>query len=131
MTLRTALLALALLAAGAHPARAVPPDWWQIHLSDDTYLYELKLLELRGDTLLVTQADTVVRVLLDDIDELRWIRPTEIRLGARGGVAGSQSSLSGSDDEVYRLPLISPEERRRTVAQLVHDHGVKRAKTGP
>jgi len=118
------VMALALAASAARALPAAAPDWWQIRLTNGDYLYELQLLELRGDTLVLTHADTLVRVAVADIDELRWVRPSEMRLGGGGGQS-TIGTLSGADDEVYRLTLVSPEERRRTVEQLVREHGVK------
>jgi hypothetical protein len=119
-------MALALAASAARALAAAPaaPDWWQIRLANGDYLYELQLLELRGDTLVLTHADTLVRVAVADIDELRWVRPSEMRLGGGGGQS-TVGTLSGADDEVYRLTLVPPEERRRTIEQLVREHGVK------
>jgi len=126
MRLRIAVMALVLAVTAAVRPLSAAPNWWQIRLADGNYLYELQLLELRGDTLLVTHADSVVRIAVADIDEIRWVRPSEMRLGGGGGGQSTIGTLSGADDEVYRFSLVSPEERRRALELLVREHGVKR-----
>jgi len=129
-----AVLAAAVLAvasartAGAQrsPSTAPPPegwsraDRWQLALHDGSYLWELALVGLSGDTLVVRQADTLVRVPLERVDELRLVRPS-IKQG-RNGARATFGGLSGVDDEVYTLARYAADERRRVVEQALAAH---------
>jgi aspartate aminotransferase-like enzyme len=87
------------------PAR---PSRWQLALSDGSYLWDLRLVRLDNDTLVVTQSDSTVRVPLQRIDELRRIRGSE-ELGAP----------AGASDQIFRVNHLSLEDRRRVVQTLV------------
>src|SRR5919201_5799939 len=87
------------------PAR---PSRWQLGLNDGSYLWDLRLVRLDNDTLVVTQSDTTVRVPLQRIDELRRIRGAE-ELGAPAGIS----------DRIYRVNHLSLEDRRRVVQTIL------------
>jgi len=112
------LAGLALLAAA--PVRAQEDDRWQVTLNDGKILWELHLVRLRNDTLVLRRADATYRFPIMHVDELRLVRKSERRQTAEpnryGGVLG------GADDEVYRLTLYSLAERRQIVAQVFEDH---------
>ena len=112
------LAGLALLAAA--PVRAQEDDRWQVTLNDGKILWELHLVRLRNDTLVLRRADSTYSFPIMHVDELRLVRKSERRQTAEpnryGGVLG------GADDEVYRLTLYSLAERRQIVAQVFEDH---------
>ena len=124
------LLALAAAPAAAQSASstAAPPegwsrhDRWQIALHDGSYLWELRLVGLRGDTLLARQADTVVIVPLDRVDELRLIQASVRHTGTGEPNRATSDALAGADDEVYALVRYSPAERRKVVEQALAAH---------
>src|SRR6266566_105250 len=93
---------------------------WQLTLDDGMILWELHLVRFRGDTLVVQQRDSVLRVPINQVDELRLVRKAERRQTPEpnryGGVLG------GADDEVFRLTLYNLTERRQIVAQIFKDH---------
>ena len=109
---------IALLGAAALTAQQ--GDRWQITLNDGRILWELHLVRLRGDTLVVQQGDSTFRFPIGQVDELRLVRKAERRQTAEpnryGGVLG------GADDEVFRLTLYNLTERRQIVAQIFQDH---------
>jgi hypothetical protein len=94
------------------PAR---PTKWQLGLSDGSYLWDLRLQRLKNDTLVVTQADSTVRVPLQRIDELRRIRGSE-ELGAPAGIS----------DQIFRVNHLSLEERRRVVQTILSADAARR-----
>jgi hypothetical protein len=102
---------------GGPPRR---PDRWQVQVAGGQYLWDVRLVRLSGDSLVVTQSDSVVAVPLADIGELRLMRPTEMRVG--GGAREALGALSGADDEVFDLSTADVEERRRVVRQILVDH---------
>ena len=108
----------ALLAARAGEAQQ--DDRWQLTLNDGRILWELHLVRLRGDTLVLQQGDSTFRFPIGQVDELRLVRKAERRQTAEpnryGGVLG------GADDEVFRLTLYNLAERRQIVAQIFQDH---------
>ena len=130
-----AAIAAALLAAlAASPASAqrststAPPpegwsrrDRWQLSLHDGSYLWELGLVGVRGDTLLARQGDSLVLVPLERIDELRLVQASVRRTGEPGTQA-TFKGLAGGDDEVYALVRYAPAERRRIVEQALAAH---------
>ena len=116
-------------AAGAQqsaPSTARPPegwsrvDRWQVALHDGSYLWELALVGLSGDTLLARQSDSLVRVPLALVDELRLVRAS-VKEG-RNGACATFGGLTGSDDEVYALVRYAGDERRRVVEQALAAH---------
>jgi hypothetical protein len=129
----TFLVAAVALCAGEATAQqqratAADPERWQIERADGSYLWDLRLVRVAGrggDTLVVASADTLVRVPVDSIDELRQVKKSAKVVGA--GARGVLGGLLGADDEVYRLSLLTPQERRRTVARLVAEHAAAQA----
>src|SRR5919201_1178882 len=93
------------------PAR---PSKWQVQLSDGSYLWDLRLVRLDNDTLVVTQSDSLVRVPLQRIDELRRIKGSE-ELGAPAGIG----------DQIFRVNHLSLEDRSRVVQTLVSAYATR------
>jgi hypothetical protein len=128
-------LAALLLALAAAPAAAqstsstaAPPegwsrhDRWQIALHDGSYLWELRLVGVRGDTLVARQADTLVAIPLDRVDELRLIQASVRHTGTGEANRATSNALAGADDEVYALVRYAPGERRKVVEQALAAH---------
>ena len=70
---RAMLMGMLVLVAATPPARAqdARKDRWQLARTDGSYLWDLHLVRLAGDTLVVERADSVIGVPLAGIDELR------------------------------------------------------------
>lgn len=100
---------------------------WQAALHDGSYVFGIEKPALHGDTLVGLQGDTVVRIPLRTIDELRLIGGSEARLRQAG--RGGFGALGGADDVVYALDRYTPAERRKVVAKALADQG--RPKTPP
>jgi hypothetical protein len=123
----TALPLLAALIGGAPtPAngQGQDDDRWQIGLESGDYIWDIRLVRLAGDSLEFRQADTLGRVSVQRIKELRLIRKTEMRLGEPGG--GALAALTGGDDEVYDLYTMDYAARIRTIQQVFLLHPPRR-----
>lgn len=93
------------------------PDRWQLTLEDAQYVWDVRLVKLAGDTLVVRQADTLVHAPIARIDEMRRIRKTVLR--SDGQQESAYLALTGGDDEVYDLaPLDLPARQRAIQAML-------------
>ena len=112
-TFSLALLSLAPLHAQS--------DRWQVTLGADTYVWDVQLVRLDGDSLVVMQADSVVRVPVDHITELRLIRKTEAQAGD-ASAAATMNALTGGDDEIYDLSALEFADRLRTIQKILLVH---------
>jgi hypothetical protein len=112
--------ALVTLAALASPLLA-QDDRWQITLDGDQYVWDIRLVRLDGDSLIVRQADARLRVPVAQIKELRLIRKSEVQLGT-GATAGAMNALVGGDDEVYDLTTLEYADRIRAVQKILLMH---------
>lgn len=97
-------------------------DRWQVTLDDERYVWDIRLVRLEGDSLVVRQADTLVRVPVAAMKEIRLIRKSEVEIGAGATTAGAMSALVGADDEVYDLSPLDFAERLRTVQKILLLH---------
>lgn len=111
--------ALWLAALGTTPLAAQQDDRWQITLDQDRYVWDVRLVRLDGDSLMVTQADSSLRLPVERITEIRLIRKSEMQLGDG---AGAMSALTGRDDEVYDLTPLGFAERVRAIQKLFLYH---------
>jgi hypothetical protein len=109
------LVALAL----ARPL-AAQDDRWQVTLDGEQYVWDIRLVRLDGDSLIVRQSDSLVHVPVARITEIRLIRKSESRSDDGGG--GVMSALTGSDDEVYDLSPLDCAERLRSVQKILLLH---------
>jgi hypothetical protein len=113
---------LVLLLALAQTARA-QDDRWQVTLDDERYVWDIRLVRLDGDSLVVRQSDSLVSVPVAHINEIRLIRKSEMQVGAgEGGGAGAMSALVGGDDEVYDLTPLEFADRLRTIQKILLLH---------
>jgi hypothetical protein len=112
---------LALLLALAQTARA-QDDRWQVTLDDERYVWDIRLVRLDGDSLVVRQSDSLVAVPVAHINEVRLIRKSEMQLGGEGAAAGALNALVGGDDEIYDLTPLDFADRLRTIQKILLLH---------
>ncbi|HYK82613.1 MAG TPA: hypothetical protein VEU55_05660 [Gemmatimonadales bacterium] len=115
-----AIVVAALALLGAASARAQRDDRWQVRLNSDAILWDLHLVRLAGDTLVLRHGDSTYSFPLSQLDELRLVHKSERHQAAEPN--RYDGVLGGTDDEVYRLTLYSLSERRRIVAQIFQAH---------
>lgn len=127
---RAVLVALAFAEPAARPLAAQTGDApsgerWQVTLDDDRYVWDIRLVRLEADSLVVSQSDSLVHVPVAHINEIRLIRKSRMQLGDGGGAAGAMNALVGGDDEIYDLTALDFAERLRTVQKvlLLHPNG--------
>jgi hypothetical protein len=114
-----AAAALSLVALGATPLAAQQDDRWQITLDQERYVWDVRLVRLDGDSLVVRQADSSLSVPVERITEMRLIRKSEMQLGD-GAMA--MSALTGSDDEVYDFTPLEFADRVRAIQKIFLYH---------
>jgi hypothetical protein len=86
-------------------------DRWQLTLDSGRILWDLQLVKLAGDTLVVRHADSTHAFPIGQLDELRLVQKSKRSI-----------MLGGADDEVYRLTLHDRAERREILRQVFQDH---------
>ena len=89
-------------------------------LNSGNTFWDLGLVKLAGDTLVVRHGDSTYAFSLVELDEVRLVQKSTRHItpepGRYGGVLG------GVDDEVHRLTLYTLAERRDIVQQIFKDH---------
>ncbi len=122
---RVTLWSLAFL-LGAVPLAAAqsaaPDERWQVTLDDGRYVWDIRLVKLDGDSLVVRQSDSLVAVPVAHITEVRLIRKSEVRMAGGGEMPGAMGALMGGDDEVYDLSPLEFAERMRTIQKILLNH---------
>jgi hypothetical protein len=118
---RTNCFVLYLLLCFAAPLHA-QTDRWQVALDGDKYVWDIQLVRLDGDSLVVKQSDSLVGVPVEHINEIRLIKKVEVDLGA--GAAGAMNALTGGGDEIYDLSALDLPERLRKVQKILEVHPV-------
>lgn len=96
-------------------------DRWQIALGEGEYVWDVRLVRLAGDSLIVRQSDSSVSVPIGRISEIRLIRKSEMQMG-EGATAAAMSALTGADDEVYDLTPLDFAERLRAIQKILLYH---------
>ena len=93
---------------------------WQVTLDGENYVWDVRLVRLDGDSLVVRQADSLRPLSVEHISELRLIRKSEMNLGEVNG--GAWSALMGTDDEVYDFTPLEFAERIRAIQKILLSH---------
>ncbi len=122
----TPLLLAALLLGSSTPtiqAQSTDDERWQITTDSGSYIWDIRLVRLSGDSLIFRQADTLGSISVQHTKELRLIRKSEMRMGE--GAAGAMGALTGGDDEVFDLTTLDYADRLHTVQQIFLMHPVK------
>ena len=113
-------LSLVCAAVAAPAAPCAAQERWQVTLNSGTILWDLRLVKLSGDTLVLRHADSTYAFPLTDLDELRLVQKSERHQTAEAGRYGGV--LGGADDEIYRLTLYDLAERRQIMQQIFQEH---------
>ena len=127
----TILILTAALLAGAAPLHAQqddqsgPPERerWQVTLDGEKYVWDIGLVRLDADSLVIRQSDTLAKLPVEHITEIRLIRSSTMELGT--GAAGAMNALTGSDDEIYDFTPLEFAERIRAIQKILVNHPAK------
>jgi hypothetical protein len=119
------IMLLAGLLAGAAPLsaqqeRRAERERWQVTLDGERYVWDIGLVRLDGDSLVIRQSDSLARLPVDHITEVRLIQGSTMELGTNG--AGAMNALTGSDDEIYDLTTLELPDRIRTIQKIFVNH---------
>ena len=102
------------------PVAARPHDnRWQITLQNDSLVWDVRLLGLTEDRLNYRWQDSTGSVSVNDIDDIRLFRSSEMQMGTAGGAFGA---LSGSDDIVFDMRTMDFAAKMRVVQQLLEKY---------
>jgi len=115
-----ALMLAGLALVCAPPGHAQEEDRWQVTLNSGQIIWELRLVRLKGDSLVLRGGDSTYSFPISEVDELRLVRKSERRMTAEPN--RYNGVLGGADDVVYRLTLYTLAERRRVLEQAFRDH---------
>jgi hypothetical protein len=119
-----AFLAVLLCGLGfAFPRRIAAQERWQVTLHDGAIVWDLRLVQLAGDTLVFRQMDAtrVLRLPVLQVDVLRLVQKAEKRQNAPDG-QGTGNGLMGGTDLVWQLTLLDRTERLQVLRQILEDH---------
>ncbi|HEU5040853.1 MAG TPA: hypothetical protein VFT84_08545 [Gemmatimonadales bacterium] len=116
----TRLVLFALMLAAAPPL-AGQDERWQVTLDTQEYVWDIRLVRLNGDSLVVRQSDSLRTIPVDQISEIRLIRKSEVQLGD-GATAGAMNALMGGDDEIYDLTPLEFADRIRAIQKIFLYH---------
>ena len=97
-----------------------PRERWQVTLEGERYFWDIGLVRLDRDSLVIRQSDSLARVPVEHITEIRLIQSSTVDLGA--GAAGAMSALTGADDEIYDFTQLELADRLRTIQKILANH---------
>ncbi|HYC32215.1 MAG TPA: hypothetical protein VEB59_07985 [Gemmatimonadales bacterium] len=119
---RLAFLApLPLLVALAAAPLAAQQERWQVTLDNQEYVWDIRLVRLNGDSLIVRQSDSMRAIPVERISEIRLIQKSEVQLGA-GATGGAMNALMGGDDEIYDLTPLEFADRIKAIQKIFLYH---------
>lgn len=115
------LVALALAvpsAIEAQTAAAAPrPDRWQLTRNDQSYLWNVRLIRLNGDTLIAQTRDSLVAVPLEDLREVQLLGETVLKVG--DGHRSGVGALGDNNSPIVTLSQMPLTERRQRIKALL------------
>jgi hypothetical protein len=112
-----AFAGLAALLSSTHSAAAQATNRWQAELSNADIVYEIRPLRLQHDTLVVQQGDSTPGIPLARLSALRRYHKSFKR--GTGGARATFGGLIGADDEVYQMTLLSVDEKRAMIEEIL------------
>ena len=118
--MRPLLLAVTMVALAAS-SLAAQDERWQVTLDGEEYVWDVRLVRLAGDSLVVRQADSLRPLPVEHISELRLIRKSQVQLGD-GATAGAMGAIMGTDDEIYDFTPLEFAERIRAIQKILLNH---------
>ena len=119
--LRRLLLALGFCAVAALPCAAQEAARWRVTLISSTVLWDVALVGLQEDLLLIRQNDSTSAVPLREVTELRRVPPEDEPLAdaPRPRFGGGQEQPT-----LYQFPAWDLAQKRRIIEQILRDQGI-------
>jgi len=116
---RLAVVTTSLLMAARVVAQteAPSPDRWQLTFTDQSYLWDVRLVRLDGDTLVVRSRDSLIDVPVARLTELRLLPETVLKVGD-----GHRSGIGALSDNNVRVVDLAPMDvaaRRSTLVTIL------------
>jgi hypothetical protein len=110
--------ALLLGAPSAAAQTAAPsPDRWQLTFTDQSYLWDVRLVRLDGDTLVVRSRDSLIDTPVAQLTELRLLPETILKVG--DGHRSGIGALSDNNVRVVDLAPMDANTRRATLQAIL------------
>lgn len=111
----THLLVVAPAAVAQIPAAV--PERWQLTFSDQSYLWDVRLVRLDHDTLVVRSRDSLISTPLARMIEIRLLPETILKVGD-----GHRSGIGALGDNNVRVVDLAPMDvpaRRKTLQAIL------------
>jgi hypothetical protein len=93
------------------------PERWQLTFTDQSYLWDVRLVRLAGDTLVVLSRDSLIPTSVAALTELRLLPETILKVG--DGHRSGIGALSDNNVRVVDMAALSLAERRKTLATIL------------
>lgn len=106
-------------AAGQAPAAL--PDRWQLTLNDHEYIWDVRLVKLAGDSLIVRNRDSLITASVANIAEIRLLPETILLVG--DGHHSAISAMAGGHAGVFDLASLDLAERKTTIQKILSYQG--------
>lgn len=103
------------LAAQASPRT---PDRWQLTLNDQSYIWNVRLVRLAADTLVVRSTDSLIATPIKDISSIQLLAETVLTVqdGHRSGIG----ALGDNNSPIVDLASLPLDARRERLQALVN-----------
>jgi hypothetical protein len=93
------------------------PERWQLTFADQSYLWDVRLVRLAGDTLVVRSRDSLIPISVVALTELRLLPETILKVG--DGHRSGIGALGDNNVRVVDMAALSVAERRKTLATIL------------
>jgi len=108
------LLAISPLAAQSATAS---PDRWQLTLNDQSYVWNVRLVRLSGDTLTVRSTDSLIATPIQEIKAIQLLAETILRVG--DGHRSGVGALGDNNSPVIDLAPLALTARRQRIQAIL------------
>lgn len=105
------------VATGQTSAPAPSPHRWQLTLADQSYLWNVRLVRLTGDTLTVSLGDSLIGTPIRQIREIQLLPETILRVG--DGHRSGIGALGDNNSPVFDLAALAIAARRKKIQALL------------
>ena len=93
------------------------PERWQLTFEDQSYVWDVRLVRLAGDTLVVRSRDSLIPVSIVALTELRLLPETILKVG--DGHRSGIGALGDNNVRVIDMVALSVAERRKTLETIL------------